>query len=69
MLKINKLQQCIDNSKNKMEERDNQIKKYLTTYDKISTENEQNKKKIENLENELNAKNNEVEEKKKKYMN
>ena len=66
MLKINELQQCIDNSKNKMEERDNQIKRYLTTYDKISTENEQIKKKIENLEYELNAKNNEVEEKKKK---
>ena len=68
MLKINELQQYIDNSKNKMEERDNQIKRYLTTYDKISTENEQIKKKIENLEYELNAKNNEVEEKKKKNL-
>jgi len=49
-----------------MEERDKQIKKYLSTYDKISSENEENKKKIENLVYELKAKNTEVEEKKKK---
>ena len=64
--KINKLQQFIDDSKNQMEERDKKIKVYLSTYDKISSENEQNKKKIENLEYELHAKNNEVEEKQKK---
>ena len=32
-----------------MMERDNQIKQYLSTYDKISLENEENKRKIENL--------------------
>ena len=64
--KINKLQQFIDDSKNQVEERDQKIKIYLSTYEKISSENEQNKKKIENLKYELNAKNTEVEEKQKK---
>ena len=64
--KINKLQEFIDHSKNEVVQRDKEIKKYLSTYDKISSENELNKKKIENLVYELNAKKNEVEEKKRK---
>ena len=64
--RINELQEFIDDSKSQMEKRDNEIKQYLYTYDKISSENELNKKKIENLVSELNAKKNEVEEKKKK---
>ena len=64
--RINELQEFIDDSRSQMEKRDNEIKQYLYTYDKISSENELNKKKIENLVSELNAKKNEVEEKKKK---
>ena len=62
--RINQLKEYIDTSKTEMQERDHQIKAYLQTYDRINTENEQNKKRIENLEHELNVKNYEVEEKK-----
>ena len=62
--RINQLKEYIDTSKTEMKERDHQIKAYLQTYDRINTENEQNKKRIENLEHELNVKNYEVEEKK-----
>ena len=64
--KINILQELINNSKGQMEEKDIKLKEYLNTCDKITLENEKNKKKIENLEFKLNEKNNEVEEKKKK---
>ena len=62
--KLNQMKEYIDNSKTEMEQRDFKIQTYLQTYDRIHTENEQNKKIIENLEHALTAKNYEVEEKK-----
>ena len=63
MNKINELKEYIDNSKLEMEQRDKKIKTYLQSFDRINTEKENNKKRIESLENELESKNNEVEEK------
>ena len=45
IIRINTLQELINSSKNQMEEKDLQIKEYLSTYDKISSENEKIKKK------------------------
>ena len=42
--KINKLQELIDNSKYQMKERDNKIKNYLLTYDKIWGKGDKNSK-------------------------
>ena len=61
--KIDQLKTYIDNSKKEMEQRDNKMKNYFESFDRITTENEQNKKIIENLEKELKVKNYEVEEK------
>ena len=61
--KIDQLKIYIDNSKKEMEQRDNKMKNYFESFDRITTENEQNKKIIENLEKELKVKNYEVEEK------
>ena len=61
--KIEQLKIYIDNSKKEMEQRDNKMKNYFESFDRITTENEQNKKIIENLEKELKLKNYEVEEK------
>ena len=64
MDEINKLREYVDNSKSEIEQRDIKIKRYLQTYDKISIENEENKKRIENLEHELDITKNEMQEKK-----
>ena len=63
MNKLNEIKEYIDNSKLEMEQRDNKFKTYLQSFDRINTENEKNKKIIENLEYELESKNYEVEEK------
>ena len=68
MYKINELKEYIDNSKLEMEQRDKKIKTYLQSFDRINTEKENNKKRIESLENELESKNNEVEEKRNEIL-
>ena len=68
MNKINELKEYIDNSKLEMEQRDKKIKTYLQSFDRINTEKENNKKRIESLENELESKNNEVEEKRNEIL-
>ena len=60
---IKNLKIYLDNSKSEIEKKNEEIKSYLMTYDRIMGENEKNIKKIKNLENILDAKNNEVEEK------
>ena len=69
MYKINELKEYIDNSKLEMEQRDKKIKTYLQSFDRINTEKENNKKRIESLENELESKNNEIEKKGTKFLN
>ena len=69
MNKINELKEYIDNSKLEMEQRDKKIKTYLQSFDRINTEKENNKKRIESLENELESKNNEIEKKGTKFLN
>ena len=68
MNKINELKEYIDNSKLEMEQRDKKLKTYFQSFDRINTENENNKKRIENLEYELESKNNEVEEKRNEIL-
>ena len=62
---INKLKEYIDNSKSQIVQRDIKIQSYLQTYDRINVENEENKKRIENLEHELDETKNEMQIKKK----
>ena len=68
MNKINELKEYIDNSKIEMEQRDNKLKTYLQSFERLNTENENNKKRIENLEYELKSKNYEVEEKRNEIL-
>ena len=68
MNKINELREYIDNSKIEMEQRDNKLKTCLKSFDRLNTENEENKKRIENLEYELKSKNYEVEEKRNEIL-
>lgn len=68
MNKINELKEYIDNSKIEMEQRDNKLKTYLQSFERLNTENEKNKKRIENLEHELKSKNYEVEEKRNEIL-
>ena len=64
MSTINQLKDYIDNTKEEMMKRENELKDYLNSFERINTENEENKRRIENLENQLKSKKYEIEEKK-----
>ena len=64
--RIKELEELLDKKEKEILKKDEKLRKYLDTYEKVAEENEENKKRIENLQDELNVKKNDNVKKKSK---